>query len=84
MGLITNLTSLERLLEYKLGGLEQEPAWTMPSDPSANTWPSKAEVQFENVALRYREGLPLALDGLSLSIKASEKLGIVGRTGAGK
>ena len=34
--------------------------------------------------LRYREGLPLVLDDMSLTVAAGEKIGVVGRTGAGK
>jgi ATP-binding cassette subfamily C (CFTR/MRP) protein 1 len=36
------------------------------------------------VHMRYREGLPLVLKGVNLSIKARDKVGVVGRTGAGK
>jgi ATP-binding cassette subfamily C (CFTR/MRP) protein 1 len=38
----------------------------------------------KNVHMRYREGLPLVLKGVNLSIKARDKVGVVGRTGAGK
>ncbi|XP_048452696.1 ATP-binding cassette sub-family C member 10-like [Rhincodon typus] len=41
-------------------------------------------IVFKNVVLIYREGLPNALDGISLKINAGEKVGIVGRTGSGK
>lgn len=84
IGLLTNLTSLERLLEYKLGELPQEPPWHQPSDPAPTAWPCAGSIRFEDVALRYRAGLPRALDGFSLEIAGGEKLGIVGRTGAGK
>ena len=47
-------------------------------------WPTQGEVTFEDVALRYRPDLPLVLKGLTFSIKAGEKVGIIGRTGAGK
>jgi ATP-binding cassette subfamily C (CFTR/MRP) protein 1 len=46
-------------------------------------WPS-GQIEFKNYSTRYREGLDLVLKGLSFSIKAKEKVGIVGRTGAGK
>lgn len=41
-------------------------------------------VRFENVVMRYREGTPLVLKGLSFEIPGGSSLGIVGRTGAGK
>nr|GEX49465.1 ABC transporter C family member 12-like [Tanacetum cinerariifolium] len=47
-------------------------------------WPSSGLVEFENVAFRYRPGLPPVLHNLSFSISPTEKVGIVGRTGAGK
>eukprot|EP01129_Flabellula_baltica_P005848 TRINITY_DN2144_c0_g1_i4.p1 TRINITY_DN2144_c0_g1~~TRINITY_DN2144_c0_g1_i4.p1 ORF type:complete len:1232 (-),score=200.95 TRINITY_DN2144_c0_g1_i4:2377-6072(-) len=45
---------------------------------------SKYSVEFKNVNMRYREGLDLVLKDLSFKIKKNEKIGIVGRTGAGK
>ena len=45
---------------------------------------SRGALVLENVGLRYRPGLPLALEGLSVRIKAGEKVGVVGRTGSGK
>lgn len=48
------------------------------------TWPREGAIVFRNVTMRYREGLPLVLKGLSITIKPHEKVGIVGRTGAGK
>ncbi|XP_024982352.1 ABC transporter C family member 12-like isoform X2 [Cynara cardunculus var. scolymus] len=47
-------------------------------------WPSSGLVEFENVGFRYRPGLPPVLHGLSFTISPTEKVGIVGRTGAGK
>ena len=47
-------------------------------------WPEKAEIKVEKVNLRYREELEPVLKDFSLKIKDGEKVGIVGRTGAGK
>lgn len=44
----------------------------------------KGDIVFDNYAMSYRPGLPRILDGLSLRIPESQKVGIVGRTGAGK
>ncbi|KAG8385226.1 hypothetical protein BUALT_Bualt03G0020100 [Buddleja alternifolia] len=47
-------------------------------------WPSEGSIRFEDVVLRYRPELPPVLHGISFSISPSDKVGIVGRTGAGK
>ncbi|KAJ8762659.1 hypothetical protein K2173_010680 [Erythroxylum novogranatense] len=47
-------------------------------------WPSSGLIKFSDVILRYRPELPPVLHGLSFVVSPSEKLGIVGRTGAGK
>merc|ERR1712232_1409119 len=47
-------------------------------------WPENGTLSFQNVTMRYRNGLPLALSGLSFSLKSGQRCGIVGRTGAGK
>jgi ABC-type multidrug transport system fused ATPase/permease subunit len=46
--------------------------------------PVAAPVQFDNVWFRYREDLPWILKGVNFTVKAGERLGIVGRTGSGK
>lgn len=51
------------------------------SEQKAN---SKGEIRFENVSARYREDLPKTIDGISIKFHAGEKIGIIGRTGAGK
>ncbi|KAK4399407.1 ABC transporter C family member 2, partial [Sesamum angolense] len=47
-------------------------------------WPASGLIKFEDVVLRYRPGLPPVLRGLSFTIFPHQKVGIVGRTGAGK
>ena len=47
-------------------------------------WPESGELTFKNVSLRYRPGLPLALDGVSFHLKSGKRCGVVGRTGSGK
>ena len=47
-------------------------------------WPEKGEIVMEDVSFRYSSDLPLVLKDLSLTIDPGEKVGVVGRTGAGK
>jgi ABC-type multidrug transport system fused ATPase/permease subunit len=52
-------------------------------EPSAD-WPCQGSIRFEDVVFSYKEGATPVLKGLSFEIKNNEKIGIVGRTGAGK
>ncbi|KAK9891612.1 hypothetical protein WA026_015576 [Henosepilachna vigintioctopunctata] len=47
-------------------------------------WPTQGVICFENVVLKYREHLSPSLNGVSFETRPSEKIGVVGRTGAGK
>jgi len=89
MQLLDALTSLERLLQYGHNGMVMaEAAWTLPADPNQNrspaSWPTSGVTVFEHVSLIYRPGLPKALDGVSFSLSSGEKVGVAGRSGAGK
>ncbi|KAJ2849929.1 ATP-binding cassette glutathione S-conjugate transporter ycf1 [Coemansia brasiliensis] len=53
------------------------------ASPPAN-WPSSGEIVFKDFKLKYREDLEPALNGINLKVRPGEKIGIVGRTGAGK
>ncbi|KAI9794890.1 MAG: hypothetical protein M1816_003019 [Peltula sp. TS41687] len=48
------------------------------------SWPERGEIVFSNVQMRYREKLPLVLQGLEMHVQGGERIGVVGRTGAGK
>ncbi|KAJ7123757.1 multidrug resistance-associated ABC transporter [Mycena epipterygia] len=76
-----NMNSVERILTY--AELPAEGAATTPNDPPSS-WPDRGEISFKNVEMAYREGLPLVLKDVSFDIRPGEKVGIVGRTGAGK
>nr|XP_033480550.1 multidrug resistance-associated protein 7 [Epinephelus lanceolatus]XP_033480551.1 multidrug resistance-associated protein 7 [Epinephelus lanceolatus] len=75
------LVSVERTEEYS-AGLPTEPQHQNTQLPPA--WPEQGWLEFRGVVLAYRDGLPNALDGVSLVVRPGEKVGIVGRTGSGK
>eukprot|EP00005_Dracoamoeba_jomungandri_P014183 CAMPEP_0174262580 /NCGR_PEP_ID=MMETSP0439-20130205/13739_1 /TAXON_ID=0 /ORGANISM="Stereomyxa ramosa, Strain Chinc5" /LENGTH=1412 /DNA_ID=CAMNT_0015347351 /DNA_START=291 /DNA_END=4529 /DNA_ORIENTATION=- len=78
----TQLVAVERVIQYT--HLETEAAPIVMSTMPPPDWPQRGEVQFNDFKLRYREGLELVLKGITCRIAAREKVGIVGRTGAGK
>ena len=78
----TNIVSVERILEYSR--LPSEAPEVVEDHRPRESWPEKGEVVFKNYSTRYRPELDLVLKGISMSIKPHEKIGIVGRTGAGK
>ncbi|XP_031522955.1 multidrug resistance-associated protein 7 isoform X6 [Papio anubis] len=75
------LVSVERLEEYSCD-LPQEPQG-QPLQLGTG-WLTQGGVEFQDVVLAYRPGLPNALDGVTFCVQPGEKLGIVGRTGSGK
>ncbi|XP_040342070.1 ATP-binding cassette sub-family C member 2 isoform X4 [Herpailurus yagouaroundi] len=77
----TNIVAVERINEYIK--VENEAPWVTDKRPPPG-WPSKGEIQFNNYQLRYRPELDLILKGITCDIKSMEKVGVVGRTGAGK
>ncbi|NXV48363.1 MRP3 protein, partial [Uria aalge] len=78
----TNIVAVERIKEYS--ETETEAPWIIEGKSPPEDWPSKGELEFVNYSVRYRKGLDLVLKGLNLHIRGGEKIGIVGRTGAGK
>lgn len=64
--------------------IEQEAPHEKPENKPPLDWPQCGSVEFKNIQMNYRQGLPNVLHGISLSIKGGEKVGVVGRTGAGK
>ncbi|CAF0980830.1 unnamed protein product [Rotaria sp. Silwood1] len=81
----TEMTAVERILEYC--SLEQEPSvQILNKHRPPNNWPLEGQIVFKNVSMKYLrdESSPLALRNITLTIEGGEKIGIVGRTGAGK
>mmetsp|Transcript_10817 Transcript_10817/g.14851 ORF Transcript_10817/g.14851 Transcript_10817/m.14851 type:complete len:1301 (-) Transcript_10817:41-3943(-) len=76
-----SMSSVERVNEYIK--LESEAAPETDKDPPSS-WPTDCNIVMENLALKYRDSVNLVLKGISCTIKGKEKIGIVGRTGAGK
>ncbi|KAG5995510.1 hypothetical protein E4U54_002838 [Claviceps lovelessii] len=77
-----NMNSMERVKEYL--DLEQEAAPIVEKNRPAPSWPDKGNVEFVDYSTRYREDLDPVLKNINLKIQGKEKVGIVGRTGAGK
>uniref|UniRef100_A0A8C3AM35 Multidrug resistance-associated protein 4 n=1 Tax=Cyclopterus lumpus TaxID=8103 RepID=A0A8C3AM35_CYCLU len=75
------MTSVERVVEYT--ELESEAPWETQKQPPPN-WPNKGLVTFDQVSFSYSSDGPLVLKGISATFQPNEKVGIVGRTGAGK
>ena len=64
--------------------MEQEAAWDLPFTAPESSCPARGAVSLTDLSARYRPALPLALRGISVSLRPGERVGIVGRTGAGK
>ncbi|KAF7669999.1 hypothetical protein LDENG_00090130 [Lucifuga dentata] len=75
------MTSVERVVEYT--ELETEAPWETSKRPPPD-WPSKGLVTFDQVSFSYSADGPLVLQKLTAMFRPKEKVGIVGRTGAGK
>ncbi|KFM61594.1 Multidrug resistance-associated protein 5, partial [Stegodyphus mimosarum] len=76
-------TSVERIQTYA-EELDLEAAPVIEKTRPSPDWPTRGRISFNDVKLRYRPSLPLALNGLTFSIEPQEKIGIVGKTGSGK
>ncbi|XP_033213303.1 probable multidrug resistance-associated protein lethal(2)03659 [Belonocnema kinseyi] len=77
------MTSVERIVEYTKVEEEQS-LESGPENKPPENWPSEGKIEFRNVFLRYSPDKPAVLKNLNFTILPKEKIGIVGRTGAGK
>ncbi|KAH9000229.1 P-loop containing nucleoside triphosphate hydrolase protein [Lactarius akahatsu] len=77
-----NIVSVERMLQYI--ELQPEAPYEVPETQPEGGWPSEGCVEFKNYSLKYRPELDLVLKNISLIMHPGEKIGICGRTGAGK
>ncbi|XP_031468368.1 multidrug resistance-associated protein 1-like [Phasianus colchicus] len=77
----TNAVSIERVCEY--ANMDKEEPWITSKRPPVG-WPDRGIIEFVNYKARYRKDHGLALNDISFQTRNEEKVGIVGRTGAGK
>ncbi|KAJ3617905.1 hypothetical protein MTP99_006989 [Tenebrio molitor] len=75
-----DMVSVERVVEYCDLTPELDDGTKIPSE----LWPTTGKIAFNGVSLRYSDDAPLIINRLSLQIDPEDKIGIVGRTGAGK
>jgi ATP-binding cassette subfamily C (CFTR/MRP) protein 4 len=74
------MTSVERVVEYtELENEHDDGTQLVPK-----SWPTEGKIEFQSVFMQYSPEEPFVLRNLSFVVNASEKIGIVGRTGAGK
>ena len=76
------MTQAERLQHY--ARLAPEPITTAPVLAESVAWPLQGALEFRDVAARYAPHLPRVLDGVSFRVPGGSKVGVIGRTGAGK
>jgi len=75
------MTSVERVFTYT--EIDPEPGYNTETLPSED-WPTAGTLTLHDLSLAYLKGAPATLNNISISVAAKEKVGIVGRTGAGK
>ncbi|GCF00367.1 Transporter of the ATP-binding cassette [Zygosaccharomyces mellis] len=76
-----NMNSVERLKEYMV--VDQEP-YNQPSMTPPLDWPQQGRVEMNDLSLRYAPGLPRVIKNVTFTVEPKSKVGVVGRTGAGK
>ncbi|KAJ1499192.1 hypothetical protein HMI56_004531 [Coelomomyces lativittatus] len=76
-----DMNSVERLCEW-IEHIEQEPQ--LKKHPVLYGWPNKGVIRFNHLTVQYSPTLPTVLKDLTFTVQSGEKVGICGRTGAGK
>lgn len=79
----SKMVSVERIIEYKSLPSEQSETYFNSSNLPLN-WPSVGNINIKNLIVSYREDLPIIIRNLTVNFEAGKKIGIIGRTGAGK
>ncbi|CED82203.1 metal resistance protein ycf1 [Phaffia rhodozyma] len=79
----TNIVSVERVM-INYTRLDAEAPDEISETTPRESWPEEGAIEFNNYTTRYRPDLPACVSDVSISIKPAEKIGVCGRTGAGK
>lgn len=79
-----NMTSVERVMEYINLKSETDSTVNVEKQPDLTNWAKRGEIEFCDLSLKYSEHSDPTLKSLNLKIRSGEKIGICGRTGAGK
>ena len=75
------MTSVERVVSYN--DILPEPGYEIQYEPPKD-WPRTGDLELDNITLNYYDGGPEALSNITFKIENGQKVGVVGRTGAGK
>jgi ABC-type multidrug transport system fused ATPase/permease subunit len=78
-GVEMNMNSTERILEYSSISIEKQGGSDAPA-----AWPTEGRLDVDELVVGYADDLPPVLKGLTFSVNRNERIGVVGRTGAGK
>ncbi|KAL4802515.1 P-loop containing nucleoside triphosphate hydrolase protein [Aspergillus unguis] len=74
-----DMNATERVLEYANIETERQDGYTPPA-----SWPLKGRIEVDDLSVAYASDLPPVLDGVSFTVENNQRVGVVGRTGAGK
>ncbi|KAG1747129.1 ABC protein [Suillus paluster] len=80
-----HMNAVERVVQYvDEDAIPREAPHEIEERKPPAKWPEHGAIKFNNVKMAYRPGLPNVLKGISVNVRGGEKIGVVGRTGAGK
>lgn len=78
------MTSSQRIVDYTRLETEDDLVKEVDADLVKKNWPDKGEVTFDQITMRYRKEMDPSMIDISMLIQPGMKVGVVGRTGAGK
>ncbi|XP_039158970.1 ABC transporter C family member 8 [Eucalyptus grandis] len=76
------IISVERIKQFM--HMPSEPEGVLENHRPPSSWPSKVQIELEELEIRYRPNTPLVLKGITCTFKEGSRVGVVGRTGSGK